>query len=73
MVVGNKVDLPRAVRPELGRAAARYLGAPQIETSALTGEGVASLFETLATLAARSRFGVPEGEPGFRPPSHDSG
>ena len=60
VVVGNKVDLPRAVRPELGRAAARYLGAPHIETSALIGEGVAALFETLATLAVRTRFGEPE-------------
>jgi small GTP-binding protein len=57
LVVGNKVDLARTVRPELARAAARYLSAPYLETSALTGEGVADLFETLATLAVRVRSG----------------
>jgi len=62
VVVANKMDLPRAVSPELGRAAAKYLGASQIETSALTGEGVTSLFEALATLAVRTRFGLSERE-----------
>jgi len=57
VAVGNKVDLPRVVRPELGRAAAAYLGGPYVETSALSGTGVAELFETLATLAAHARFG----------------
>ncbi len=57
LVVGNKVDLARTVRPELARAAADYFGAPYLETSALTGEGVADLFETLATLAVRVRSG----------------
>ena len=57
VVVGNKVDLERAVHPELARRAADYLGAPLLETSALTGQGVAVLFETLAMLAAGARFG----------------
>ena len=53
VVVGNKVDLERSVSSELGRKAANHLGAPYVETSALTGEGVAELFETLAVLAVR--------------------
>ena len=57
VVVGNKVDLERSVRMELARRAANYLGAPYLETSALTGQGVAALFETLAVLAAGARFG----------------
>lgn len=52
VVVGNKIDLQRTVKPELARAAAAYLGAPYLETSALSGAGVAALFETLAVLAA---------------------
>lgn len=55
LVVGNKVDLDRVVRPEVGQAAARHFHAPYVETSALTGEGVTSLFETLASLAAAAR------------------
>lgn len=57
LMVGNKVDLGRRVRPELARAAATYLGAPYLETSALSGEGVTALFDGLATLAVRARFG----------------
>jgi small GTP-binding protein len=53
VVVGNKVDLERTVAQELARAAARYLGASYLETSALSGEGVEALFQTLATLAVR--------------------
>jgi small GTP-binding protein len=53
LVVGNKVDLDRTVSSELGRKAAAYFEAPYVETSALTGEGVAELFETLAMLAVR--------------------
>jgi small GTP-binding protein len=53
LVVGNKVDLERTVGPELGQRAAAYFGAPYVETSALTGEGVAELFETLAVLAVQ--------------------
>jgi small GTP-binding protein len=51
LVVGNKVDLERSVSSELGRKAATYFDAPYVETSALTGEGVSDLFETLAILA----------------------
>ena len=51
LVVGNKVDLERKVQPELARVFAGYVGAPYLETSALTGDGVSGLFETLATLA----------------------
>jgi small GTP-binding protein len=51
VVVGNKVDLERTVNPEVGRRAAAYFGAPYVETSALSGEGVTELFETLAVLA----------------------
>jgi small GTP-binding protein len=57
VVVGNKADLERTVRSQLARAAASYLGASYLETSALTGEGVAALFETLATGAMRVRSG----------------
>ena len=53
LVVGNKVDLERTISLELGRRAAAYFEAPYVETSALTGEGVADLFETLALLAVR--------------------
>ena len=55
VVVGNKVDLERTVSKELGQRAAAFFGAPYVETSALTGEGVARLFETLAVLAAPVR------------------
>jgi small GTP-binding protein len=53
LVVGNKIDLERTVRPTFGRRFASYVGAPYLETSALTGEGVVDLFRTLAALAAR--------------------
>jgi small GTP-binding protein len=53
VVVGNKVDLARSVSSALGRKVAAYFGAPYVETSALTGAGVAELFETLAILAVR--------------------
>jgi small GTP-binding protein len=59
LVVGNKVDLERTVRPELARAAAAHFAAPYLETSALTGEGVSALFEALATLAVRARSSGP--------------
>ena len=55
VVVGNKVDLERSVRAELAHAAAEYLGAPYLETSALNGEGVAALFQMLANLATGPR------------------
>lgn len=52
VVVGNKIDLGRAVRTPIGRAFASYVGAAYLETSALTGEGVSHLFETLAQMSA---------------------
>jgi small GTP-binding protein len=51
LVIGNKIDLERIVPTEEGRAFAESIGAPYVETSALTGEGVPALFETLARLA----------------------
>jgi small GTP-binding protein len=57
VVVGNKLDLERVVRPDLARAAAAYLGAPYLETSALSGDGVAALFRMLAKLATGLRPG----------------
>lgn len=51
VIVGNKTDLDRAVRPHLGRVFANYIGAGYVETSALTGEGVLELFQQVAELA----------------------
>jgi small GTP-binding protein len=51
VVVGNKIDLPRVQPAEEGRAYADSIGAPYLETSAATGEGVDALFETIARLA----------------------
>ncbi|TET53015.1 MAG: GTP-binding protein [Anaerolineales bacterium] len=53
-VVGNKVDLGRAVSAEDGKAYADSIGALYLETSALSGQGVAALFEALAELASTS-------------------
>jgi small GTP-binding protein len=50
LVVGNKLDLAPA--RGAGRAFAESVGAPYVETSAQSGEGVAELFEALAGLAA---------------------
>jgi small GTP-binding protein len=52
LVVGNKIDLQRVVPANEGRAFAASIQAPYLETSALSGEGVSSLFRTLATLAS---------------------
>ena len=51
LVIGNKIDLDRAVSVEEGKAFADSINAPYVETSALTGEGVPGLFESLAKLA----------------------
>ena len=51
MIVGNKIDLERVQGPEPAQAYAAKIGAPYLETSALTGEGVGRMFETMATLA----------------------
>jgi small GTP-binding protein len=50
LVVGNKLDLTAA--RGAGKAFAESIGAPYVETSAQSGEGVAQMFEALATLAA---------------------
>ena len=52
IIIGNKIDLERVQGPETAaQAYASRLSAPYLETSALTGEGVSVLFETMATLA----------------------
>jgi small GTP-binding protein len=51
LVIGNKIDLERVIPTEEGRAFAESIGASYVETSALTGDGVPALFETLANLA----------------------
>mmetsp|Transcript_26989 Transcript_26989/g.20194 ORF Transcript_26989/g.20194 Transcript_26989/m.20194 type:complete len:103 (+) Transcript_26989:613-921(+) len=48
MLVGNKIDLPdRMVSSEEGKAVADFYKINFIETSALTGENVNSVFETI--------------------------
>lgn len=52
VVVGNKIDLQRVQSTDEAQAFAASIGAAYLETSALSGEGVPALFETLARLAA---------------------
>jgi small GTP-binding protein len=52
IVVGNKIDLERVEQTEAALTFAEKIAAPNLETSALTGEGVADMFTTLATLAS---------------------
>jgi small GTP-binding protein len=52
LVVGNKLDL--VSERGAGKAFADSIGAPYVETSAQSGEGVAEMFETLAKLAAEN-------------------
>ncbi len=54
-VVGNKLDLGRRVMREQVEEWARSMSLPYMETSALTNEGVDSLFQTLAELAAQKQ------------------
>ncbi len=54
VVVGNKLDLPRAGPVDEARRLADEIGAPYLETSAATGDGVPALFEALARLASQS-------------------
>jgi small GTP-binding protein len=49
LIVGNKADL--ATARGAGKPFADSIGAPYVETSAQSGEGVAELFETMARLA----------------------
>jgi small GTP-binding protein len=51
LVIGNKLDL--AASRGAGKAFADSIGAPYIETSAQSGEGVAEMFTALAALAAK--------------------
>jgi small GTP-binding protein len=53
VVVGNKLDLGRRVMREQVEEWARSMSFPYMETSALTNEGVDSLFQALAELAAQ--------------------
>ena len=51
VVVGNKIDLERTQQPEHAQQFSDLLKAPYLETSALDGNGVSQLFETLAKLS----------------------
>lgn len=51
VVVGNKIDLERAVNSGGPETFSDQLGARYIETSALTGEGVEDMFIEIARLA----------------------
>ena len=51
VIIGNKIDLERIQGPESAQAYAVSINAPYLETSALTGEGVSLMFETMAILA----------------------
>jgi len=58
--VGNKADLPREVSRQEAEALAQTWGTPYVETSCVTGVGVAELFRTLAGAALRSARPEPE-------------
>jgi small GTP-binding protein len=51
VVVGNKIDLERTVNSGAPRSFSETIGAPYIETSALTGEGVEDMFVEIARRA----------------------
>jgi small GTP-binding protein len=51
VVVGNKIDLDRSVNSGAPKTFSDNLGAPYIETSALTGEGVEDMFVEIAQRA----------------------
>jgi small GTP-binding protein len=54
VVNGNKIDLPRVIAVEEGKAYAASINAAYVETSAKTGEGVQQFFRFLA-MAAHAR------------------
>ncbi len=54
LVVGNKIDLERVQAREQAEGFATEIQAAYLETSALSGEGVPALFETLARLSLGS-------------------
>ncbi|UCF60562.1 MAG: GTP-binding protein [Anaerolineaceae bacterium] len=61
IVIGNKIDLERTTQAEVASAFAGKIAAPYLETSALSGEGVAEMFTALATLAS-SHLSFPQNE-----------
>ncbi len=52
IIVGNKIDLERSTQAEVASAYSAKIAAQYLETSALTGDGVAEMFKSLATLAS---------------------
>lgn len=54
IVVGNKIDLLPNDGMDSAKAYAAQIGAQYVGTSALTGEGVTTMFESLARLAKSS-------------------
>lgn len=54
VIVGNKTDLERVQDQAEAQAFAESIGAAYVETSALDGSGVATLFERLASTALSS-------------------
>jgi len=57
VVVANKIDLDRTQNPEIAHRFAKLIHAPYIETSALTGKGVTTMFKLLAQIATTSNQG----------------
>ena len=53
VLVGNKIDLPRQVETEEGRALAQAWNVAFFETSSFTGDGVKDLFSVLADVSVR--------------------
>ncbi|MBD3229411.1 MAG: GTP-binding protein [Candidatus Lokiarchaeota archaeon] len=47
LLVGNKIDLPRKVEPAEGKAMAKTMGIPYIETSAKTAQNVEDAFKNV--------------------------
>jgi len=60
LLVGNKADLPREVSRREAEALAQAWGTPYVETSCVTGIGVAELFRTLAGAALQATRPEPE-------------
>jgi small GTP-binding protein len=50
ILIANKIDLPRVVRPEEGQEKAAKIGARYVETSAVTGVGLPTLFEQIGEI-----------------------
>lgn len=51
VLVGNKIDLKkREVSKEMGEDKARKMRIPYLECSAITGEGIDSIFDTLCRI-----------------------